>query len=147
MTALRECLYSRLLRRMYIENGIQAGNSQHLCNERIRTGKFHFASSTPNNRMDASQFADSVTVDELHLRQIQDELCSSLARENVNRVAQLRMAIGERQSSNCTKHDHGRPCFTYMKLKTHSSHRPRICGESIRSSADRIQLPFISPSA
>ena len=88
-----------------VEQVIYPGHLKQGLHSRIDMDKFHVAACLPYAAKAPGQFAQAVAVNEIHAREIDQELLVAVAGEDMNQVAQLSAAVSQRQSSYNIDHN------------------------------------------
>ena len=88
-----------------VEQVIYPGHLKQGLHSRIDMDKFHVAACLPYAAKAPGQFAQAVAVNEIHAREIDQELLVAVAGENMNQVAQLSETICQCQPSHNIDHN------------------------------------------
>ena len=67
--------------------------------------KFHVAARLPDAAKAPGQFTQAIAVNEIHAREIDQELLVAVAGEDMNKVAQLSATVSQRESSHNIDHN------------------------------------------
>jgi hypothetical protein len=80
--------------------------------------KFHVAARLPDAAKAPGQFTQAIAVNEIHALEIDQELLVAVAREDMNKVAQLSATVSQRESSHNIDHNDAIE-LSRCDLKTH----------------------------
>jgi hypothetical protein len=88
--------------------------------------KFHVAARLPDAAKAPGQFAQAIAVNEIHAREIDQELLVAVAAKDVNQVAQLSATVSQRESSHNIDHNDA-ISLSRCDLKTHIGFASWLC--------------------
>jgi hypothetical protein len=81
--------------------------------------KFHVAARLPDAAKAPGQFAQAIAVNEIHAREVDQELLVAVAGEDMNKVAELSATVSQRESSHNIDHNDA-VTLSRCDLKTHT---------------------------
>jgi hypothetical protein len=88
--------------------------------------QFHVAARLPDTAKAAGQFAQAIAVNEIHAREIDQELFVAVAGVDMNKVAQLSATVSQRESSHNIDHNDA-ISLSRCDLKTHICFAGWLC--------------------
>ena len=87
------------------EDAVYPSDLKKIVHPLLEVDKSHLASPLPDDAITTDQFAHSVTVDEIHAREIKQKVLMAVAGEDVDQVTQSRATVTQCESPNSVHND------------------------------------------
>ena len=113
-----ECFESSVFLAVDIEQLVYPGHLKQGLHLRVDMDKFHVAACLPDAAKAPGQFAQAIAVNVIHALEINQELLVAAAGKDMNKVAQLRAAVRQREPSYHIDHNDA-IALSRCDLKTH----------------------------